>query len=201
MKGKRLAIILSVFITAAIICAVFLFLHTRNQDQEPRLPPDLTGEWIQTDIDGLDYYHIASVRDGLISVYRYRPAYDDSELIWIGTCPEPDTADEPYRWESENRIPHNQKSIYTLRSETIPFRYAKGLISFDISFNSILKMAVSMERWGTPSQFDNPQDNFQDNSQADSQSPDNNQADLQSPDNNNNNISGEIASPNEIPVN
>ena len=87
MKGKRLAIILSVFITAAIICAVFLFLHIRNQDQEPRLPPDLTGEWIQTDIDGLDYYHIASVRDGLISVYRYRPAYDDSELIWIGTCP------------------------------------------------------------------------------------------------------------------
>ena len=176
MQGKRLTIILSISIAlsiAAIILVIFLFLHIRNRP--PRMPPDLTGEWIQTDIDGLDYYHIASVRDGLISVYRYRPAYDDSELIWIGTCPPPQTPKEPYKWDSENRVPHNQKSIYTLRNDTLAFRYEKGLICFDISFNAILKMAVTMERWGTPSQFDNPQ------------SP-------------NNNISGEIAPPDEVPA-
>ena len=136
-----------------------IFFYIRGGRREPRRPPDLTGEWIQTDIDGLDYYHVASIHDGLISVYRYRPAYDDSELIWTGTYIHPETTKEPYRWDSENRVPHNQKSIYTLRNDTLAFRYEKGLLAFDVSFNAILKMAVTMERWGGTEPNQNPGEN------------------------------------------
>ena len=84
----------------------------------------------------------------MIEVSRYRPAYDDSELIWIGTYIPPETAEKRYTWDSENQIPRRRYTTYTLRYETLTFIYdgEEDTLNFAISYNPILKMMVTMER-------------------------------------------------------
>lgn len=71
-------------------------------ETDPATPPDLVGEWKQTNSNTDDTWQSATIRGDTIEVYWVSDGGDTKALYWAGTFDAPTTADEPYTWESVN---------------------------------------------------------------------------------------------------
>ena len=54
-------------------------------------------------------------------------------LYWTGSFVAPETADEPYTWESANDTENTGSALLASGDETKTFTYQDGQISYDVS--------------------------------------------------------------------
>lgn len=104
---------------------------TGNTDKVEQTPPDLKGEWEQTNKNSEDSYQTATITDDTITVNWVMP--DSKALYWAGSFEAPTTADEPYTWESKNDTEQTSTAILASPDETKSFTYENGVISYEVS--------------------------------------------------------------------
>ena len=101
------------------------------QQEEAPQPPDLTGEWVQVNSDSEDSYQTATITEDTITVNWNAP--DTTALYWAGSFEAPNTADEPYSWDSANDTEQTANALLASPDETKTFTYEDGQISYSVS--------------------------------------------------------------------
>lgn len=99
---------------------------------EPQ-PPDLSGEWKQVNANSEDSYQSATIADDVIEIYWVTESTDTKSLYWAGSFVAPETADEPYTWDSVNDTEKTGSALLASGDETKTFTYQDGQISYDVS--------------------------------------------------------------------
>lgn len=115
----------------------------RETDQAP--PPDLVGEWKQTNSNTDDAWQSATIKGDTIEVYWVSDGGDTKALYWAGTFAAPTTADEPYTWESVNDKEQTDMAILASGDDTKSFTYQGGVISYEVSAMGVTQ-TVNLEK-------------------------------------------------------
>ena len=122
-------------------------------ERDPGPPPDLRGQWQQILSGDSDeppqYNHLARITDNYIEIYYYYTADGSTNLYWYGSFTPPEDGEEPYVWESENKLPKNispRLFRYASRDAKKEFTYKKGNVSYMIAPSQALRMNVTLER-------------------------------------------------------
>lgn len=115
----------------------------RETDQAT--PPDLVGEWKQTNSNTDDTWQSATIRGDTIEVYWVSDGGDTKALYWTGTFDAPTTADEPYTWESVNDKEQTDMAILASGDDAKVFTYQDGVISYDVSAMGVTQ-TVNLEK-------------------------------------------------------
>lgn len=140
MKKRALAMIFTAFM-ALSLAGCGSTSNTDNVDtadnsavveDEPEIP-DLTGEWKQVNSSSDDSYQTATISGDTIEVYWVSEEDESKSLYWAGTFITPDTADEPYSWDSENDHEQTDSALLASTSDTKTFTYEDGQISYEAS--------------------------------------------------------------------
>ena len=100
--------------------------------QDPT-PPDLTGEWKQTNSDSDDSWQAAMITDDTIEVYWVSDNGDTKSLYWAGSFESPTDDAEPYTWESENDHDKTDSALLASPDDTKTFTYESGELSYEVS--------------------------------------------------------------------
>ncbi len=118
---------------------------TGEASQEPATPPDLTGQWEMVNKEGGEdaAYQTATITDDTITIYWVTG--DTKALYWAGTFTPPNTADEPYTWESANDTEQTSTALLASSDATKVFTYQDGQLSFEASAMGVTK-TVRMEK-------------------------------------------------------
>ncbi len=95
--------------------------------------PDLTGDWKQVNAASEDSYQVATIQGDTIEIYWVTESAETKSLYWAGTFVAPETADEPYTWESANDTEKTDSALLASGDETKTFTYQDGQISYDVS--------------------------------------------------------------------
>ena len=95
--------------------------------------PDLTGDWKQVNAASEDSYQVATIQGDTIEIYWVTESADTKSLYWAGTFVAPETADEPYTWESANDTEKTGSALLASGDETKTFTYQDGQMSYDVS--------------------------------------------------------------------
>ena len=95
--------------------------------------PDLTGDWKQVNAASEDSYQVATIQGDTIEIYWVTESSETKSLYWAGTFVAPETADEPYTWESANDTEKTDSALLASGDETKTFTYQDGQISYDVS--------------------------------------------------------------------
>lgn len=100
-KSRLLSIIAAVLL---VLCLTACGSQNGGDTKTPEVatPPDLTGEWVQSNSDSKDSYQAATISGDTIEIYWVNTDSESKYLYWAGTFVAPETADEPYTWESAN---------------------------------------------------------------------------------------------------
>ena len=96
-------------------------------------PPDLIGEWKQTNSNSEDSYQSATITEDTIEIYWVSDGGDTKSLYWAGTYVAPTTADEPYVWDSENDHSKTDVSLLASGDDTKTMTYQDGVLSYEAS--------------------------------------------------------------------
>lgn len=99
----------------------------------PPTPPDLTGEWKQTDNASADTWQVAKIEGDTIEVYWVSDNGDTQALYWAGSFTAPTTPDEPYTWDSQNDTAKTDMAILASTDATKTFTYEAGVLSYQVS--------------------------------------------------------------------
>lgn len=119
-----------------------------NGKEKSSDPPDLSGQWKQVNSDSDDSYQGAIIEDDVIEIYWVSNGGDTRSLYWSGTFEEPDTAEEPYSWESENNKARTSSSIMSSSDDTKTFTYEDGQITYSSSImGTTTKVRLEKEEW------------------------------------------------------
>lgn len=105
----------------------------KTESTDPSSPPDLTGEWAQTNSSSSDNYQAATITADTIEIYWVSDGGDTKSLYWAGTFTAPETADEPYSWTSENDHEQTDMALLASGDDTKEFTYEDGQISYSAS--------------------------------------------------------------------
>lgn len=105
---------------------------TVSSHSEPQAP-DLSGDWKQVNGNSDDSYQMATIADDVIEIYWVTESTDTKSLYWAGSFIAPETADEPYTWESVNDTEKTASALMASGDETKTFTYQDGQISYDVS--------------------------------------------------------------------
>ena len=114
-------------------------------ENEPATPPDLVGEWKQTNSDAEDAWQAATIAGDAIEVYWVSDNGYTKALYWAGTFDAPTTADEPYTWESVNDKEQTDMAILASGDDTKTFTYQGGVISYEVSAMGVTQ-TVKLEK-------------------------------------------------------
>lgn len=139
MKKKTLCAVFAVFMSLSLsACGGGSTPSTasdgasqQEQKQEEVQAPDLTGEWKQTNGTSKDSYQTATITGDTIEINWV--SADSKALYWAGTFAAPETADEPYTWDSQNDHDKTGSAIMASSDDTKTFTYSDGQISYDVS--------------------------------------------------------------------
>lgn len=122
------------------------------QKSAPATPPDLSGEWKQANSNSEDSYQAAYIADGAVEVYWVLNEGSDDEsiaLYWAGTFTPPETADEPYAWESANDKSRTNSALMASGDDTKTFTYRDGKISYSVSIQGqTVDVELTKQEWG-----------------------------------------------------
>lgn len=116
-----------------------------NPETNPATPPDLVGEWKQTNSNADDAWQAATIAGDTIEVYWVSDNGDTKALYWAGSFDAPTTADEPYTWESENDKDQTDMAILASGDDTKTFTYQDGVISYEVSAMGVTQ-TVKLEK-------------------------------------------------------
>ena len=70
---------------------------------------------------------------------------DTKALYWAGTFVAPETADEPYTWDSENDKEKTDMALLASGDDTKTFTYENGQLSYDASMMGVTQ-TVKLEK-------------------------------------------------------
>lgn len=113
--------------------------------QETPTPPDLTGEWKQTNSNSEDAWQSAEIADDTIEVYWVSDNGETKALYWAGTYTAPTTADEPYTWQSQNDKDKTGTALLASGDDEKKFSYAVGVLSYEVSAMGVTQ-TVELEK-------------------------------------------------------
>lgn len=105
----------------------------QQAEETPPSPPDLTGEWTQTNSNSEDAWQMAVITDTDITVYWVMDNGDTKSLYWAGTFVPPTDTTEPYIWDSQNDTEQTGMAILASGDDTKAFTYSDGVISYEVS--------------------------------------------------------------------
>lgn len=111
----------------------------------PETPPDLAGEWKQTNSNADDAWQAATIAGDTIEVYWVSDNGDTKALYWAGSFDAPTTADEPYTWESKNDKDQTDTALLASGDDTKTFTYQDGVISYEVSAMGVTQ-TVKLEK-------------------------------------------------------
>ena len=120
-------------LTAFTLVLILMLLLTACGGAKSKTPPDLTGQWKQTNSNSEDSYQTASISGNEIEVYWYTESDQTSALYWAGTFEAPTTSDEPYTWDSINDKEKTSSAMLASGDDTKTFTYKDGQISYSVS--------------------------------------------------------------------
>lgn len=120
-------------LTAFTLVLILMLSLTACGGTKPKDPPDLTGQWKQTNSNSEDSYQTASISGNEIEVYWYTESDQTSALYWAGTFEAPTTSDEPYTWDSINDKEKTSSAMLASGDDTKTFTYKDGQISYSVS--------------------------------------------------------------------
>ena len=104
-----------------------------KEEKENDKPVDLTGDWKQVNNNSEDSYQRATIRDGQIEIFWVNESGESESLYWAGTYATPETAEEPYTWDSVNDKEKTNSSLLASGDDTKTFTYEDGQISYSAS--------------------------------------------------------------------
>ena len=116
-----------------------------NEVTEKPQAPDLAGEWKQSNSNSDDAYQIATIQDDTIEVYWYTESDETKALYWAGTYIAPETADEPYTWDSTADHEKTDSALLASMDDTKTFTYESDQISYEVSAMGITQ-TVRLEK-------------------------------------------------------
>ena len=96
-------------------------------------PADLTGEWKQIDGNAEDTWQSATITEDTIEIYWVSDGGNTKSLYWAGSFAAPQTAEEPYTWESANDTEKTEFALLASTAESKTFTYENGEISYEVS--------------------------------------------------------------------
>lgn len=96
-------------------------------------PLDLTGEWKQTNSDSKESWQSATIDESTITVYWVSDNGNTKSLYWAGTYVAPETASEPYSWESVNDTEQTSMALLASGDDEKTFTYEDGQINYEVS--------------------------------------------------------------------
>lgn len=102
-------------------------------EEESAAPPDLTGEWRQTNSESETAYQSATIVGNTIEVYWIDEETETESLYWAGTYIPPTTTEEPYVWESANDTAKTGNALLAATGETKVFTYENDILSYEVS--------------------------------------------------------------------
>lgn len=140
--------LLSIALSSAIMVGMLTACGESKQagpETDPVTPPDLVGEWKQTNSNTDDAWQAATISGDTIEVYWVSDNGDTKALYWAGTFDAPTTADEPYTWESVNDKERTDMAILASGDDTKPFTYQDGVISYEVSAMGVTQ-TVKLEK-------------------------------------------------------
>lgn len=120
-------------VIAFILVMMFTLSLTACGGTKPKDPPDLTGQWKQTNSNSDDSYQTATISGNVIEVYWYTESDQTSALYWAGTFEAPATSEEPYTWDSVNDKEKTSTAILASGDDTKTFTYKDGQISYSVT--------------------------------------------------------------------
>lgn len=129
---KFLALALSLLLCMALAACGGTPSESGGAD-EPAQPPDLTGEWKQINSNSEDSYQAATITADTIEIYWVSDGGDTKSLYWAGTYAAPETADEPYTWDSENDHSKTDTALLASGDDTKTMTYENGVLSYEAS--------------------------------------------------------------------
>lgn len=119
--------------------------NSATKEEAPAQPPVLTGEWKQVNSNSEDTYHVAVIQDDTIEINWVMEEDDTKALYWAGTFVAPETADEPYTWDSENDKEKTDMALLASGDDTKTFTYENGQLSYDASMMGVTQ-TVKLEK-------------------------------------------------------
>lgn len=122
----------TIALSIALLMAMFL-TACGSSGGDSTSPPDLLGEWKQVNSKSEDTWQAATITEDTIEVYWVTDGGETTMLYWAGTFSKPDSAAEPYSWESENDHEKTDFSLMASEDDTKTFTYEKGQISYSVS--------------------------------------------------------------------
>ena len=131
-KSRLLSIIAAMLL---VLCLTACGSQNGGDTKTPEVatPPDLTGEWVQSNSDSKESYQAATISGDTIEIYWVNTDSESKSLYWAGTFVAPETADEPYTWESANDKEKTGSALLASSADTKTFTYEKGEISYEAS--------------------------------------------------------------------
>lgn len=104
-----------------------------SSSEAEETPADLTGEWKQVNSASEESYQAAIVKGDTIEIYWVDEETESFSLYWAGTFVAPETADEPYTWDSENDHDRTDSALIASSDDTKTITYEDGQLSYSAS--------------------------------------------------------------------
>lgn len=100
---------------------------------ESKTPPDLSGDWKQSNNQSADSYQAAIISGDTIEIYWVSDGGDTKALYWAGSFVAPTDTTEPYKWDSKNDTEKTGSALLASSDDTKSFSYENGKISYQVS--------------------------------------------------------------------
>lgn len=134
MKKKMFQItIAAVLVLLLTACGGKSNSNENGKSSAPKSPPDLAGEWKQTNSSSEESWQSATINGDTIEVYWVTDSGDMTSLYWAGSFEAPNSADDPYSWNSKNDHSKTDMSLLASVDDSKEFTYENGEISYSVS--------------------------------------------------------------------
>lgn len=144
MTKRILTILVSIIVFALAFAALWIYGSTgsfpflgsvfpsRLTDvQSPTEPPNLIGDWKQSNSASKEDAMIATISGDTIEVYWSSP--DSQSLYWSGSFEAPTEPGNEYSWVSNNDHEKTDSGMIASSDDTKDFTYTNGELSFSAS--------------------------------------------------------------------
>lgn len=122
-----------VLVFIVMLAFVFGACGGSNTTEEPNMPPDLSGNWKQSNSDSEDAWQAATIEGGTITISWITDSGETESLYWAGTFVAPTEAVDEYTWTSENDKDKTDMALLASGDDTKEFTYKDGVISYKVS--------------------------------------------------------------------
>lgn len=129
---KKLVMSLAVLCLSASLFGCGSTNNATGETEQPQAP-DLTGEWKQVNSNSDDFYQIATIEGETIEINWFTESEETKALYWAGSYIAPETADEPYTWDSVNDKEKTDSAMLASGDDTKTFTYEDGQLSYEAS--------------------------------------------------------------------